>query len=234
MPWNTPSSQPTSWACAIRSSASTGVSPSLNGSVSRSSSSRSSGARPSSSSLIEAGVDLPQPVAAGVVQRRGPDLLEQLLDHRADPHDLGRLLDHVADVELPAVVVRRLRHGQRADRLAVGTDDDDLLRAVRCRIPVHVMPPSCPLPAELPNGPGGEPVNRSAGAAVLRMGAPRAAGAADEGGSRCATSTASVPGRLAGARLTACGRAVPCGGYGGSSRVVRQFVVERRGRRQPT
>ena len=54
MPWNSPSSQPTSWAWAIRSSASDGVSPSLKGSVIRSSSSRSSGARPSSSSRIEA------------------------------------------------------------------------------------------------------------------------------------------------------------------------------------
>src|SRR4051812_40109654 len=53
MPWKTPSSQPTSWAWAIRSSASDGVSPSLNGSVIRSSSSRSSGARPCSSSRIE-------------------------------------------------------------------------------------------------------------------------------------------------------------------------------------
>src|SRR3712207_4024816 len=40
------------------------------------------------------GVDVAQPVAAGVVQRGGADLLEQLLDHRADPHDLRRLLDH--------------------------------------------------------------------------------------------------------------------------------------------
>src|SRR5674476_1218937 len=52
MPWNSPSSQPTSWACAIRSSASDGTS-SPNGRVMRSSSSISSGARPSSSSLIE-------------------------------------------------------------------------------------------------------------------------------------------------------------------------------------
>ncbi len=53
MPWNRPSSQPTSCACAIRSSASDGVLSSVNGSDSRSSSSRSSGARPSSSSRIE-------------------------------------------------------------------------------------------------------------------------------------------------------------------------------------
>ena len=53
MPWNRPSSQPTSWACAIRSSASLGGVSSPNGSESRSSSSRSSGARPSSSSAID-------------------------------------------------------------------------------------------------------------------------------------------------------------------------------------
>ncbi len=40
-------------------------------------------------------VDLAQPVAAGVVQRSGPHLLEQLLDHRADPHHLRGLLDEV-------------------------------------------------------------------------------------------------------------------------------------------
>src|SRR4029450_3354739 len=53
MPWNNPSSQPTSWACAIRSSASLGVVSSLNGSVRRSSSLASSGARPCLSSSIE-------------------------------------------------------------------------------------------------------------------------------------------------------------------------------------
>src|SRR6478609_5756310 len=54
MPWKRPSSQPTSCACAIRSSASDGVPSSVKGSESRSSSSTSSGARPASSSLIEA------------------------------------------------------------------------------------------------------------------------------------------------------------------------------------
>ena len=53
MPWKRPSSQPTSCACAIRSSDSLGVASSANGSESRSSSSTSSGARPSSSSLME-------------------------------------------------------------------------------------------------------------------------------------------------------------------------------------
>src|SRR4051794_12521548 len=52
MPWNRPSSQPTSWAWAIRSSDSVGGA-SSNGWISRSSSSSSSGASPSLSSLIE-------------------------------------------------------------------------------------------------------------------------------------------------------------------------------------
>ena len=38
-------------------------------------------------------VDLLEATAARVVELGGPDLLEQLLDHRADPHDLRRLLD---------------------------------------------------------------------------------------------------------------------------------------------
>ncbi len=53
IPWKSPSSQPTSWACAMRSSASLGVASSVKGRESRSSSSTSSGARPSSSSFTE-------------------------------------------------------------------------------------------------------------------------------------------------------------------------------------
>src|SRR6478752_7718622 len=52
-PWKTPSSQPTSCAWAIRSSPSEGITSSENGSDSRSSSSRNSGVRPVSSSLID-------------------------------------------------------------------------------------------------------------------------------------------------------------------------------------
>src|SRR6478735_3770690 len=52
MPWKSPSSQPTSWAWAIRSSASLG-SPSRKGRAIRSSSATSSGARPSLSSSME-------------------------------------------------------------------------------------------------------------------------------------------------------------------------------------
>ena len=149
MPWKTPSSQPTSWAWAMRSSASDGVSPSVNGRVIRSSSSRSSGARPCSSSRIDDGVDVAQPVAAGLVQRRRPDLLEQLLDHRADPHDLGRLLDHLADGEraVVAVVVLaasawRRPAARRAPRRRPAAD-------ARCRFPVQ----SCLHPAPCPEAP---------------------------------------------------------------------------------
>lgn len=41
------------------------------------------------------GVDLAQPVAAGVIQRRCAHFLEQLLDHGPDPHHLCRLLDQI-------------------------------------------------------------------------------------------------------------------------------------------
>jgi hypothetical protein len=39
-------------------------------------------------------VDRAQPGPSAFVERRRPDLFEQLLDHRADAHDLGRLLHH--------------------------------------------------------------------------------------------------------------------------------------------
>ena len=42
-------------------------------------------------------VDLAQPRPAGLVERRRADLFEQLLDHRADPHHLGRLLDLIGE-----------------------------------------------------------------------------------------------------------------------------------------
>ena len=40
-------------------------------------------------------VDLAQAGPAGVVERGVPDLVEQLLEHGADPHDLGRMLDRL-------------------------------------------------------------------------------------------------------------------------------------------
>src|ERR1700737_301785 len=77
MPWNSPSSQPTSWACAIRNSASDGTACSLNGSANRSSPSRSSGA----------------------------SRLEQLLDHRPDSHHLRGLFDQVGQRTLVRVIL---------------------------------------------------------------------------------------------------------------------------------
>ena len=60
--------------------------------------------------LLDRGlVDLPQPLAAGVVERCGPHLVEQLLHHRADPHDLGRLVDRLS-------LGRRLRRDDLALR----------------------------------------------------------------------------------------------------------------------
>ena len=40
-------------------------------------------------------VDVPEPLAAGLVERGRAHLVEQLLDHRADPHHLRRLLDRL-------------------------------------------------------------------------------------------------------------------------------------------
>ena len=43
------------------------------------------------------GVDLAQPGAAGIVEGSSAHLLEKLLDHRADAHHLGGLLDEIRD-----------------------------------------------------------------------------------------------------------------------------------------
>ena len=66
-------------------------------------------------------VDVAQPDPGGLVERRGAHLLEQLLDHRADPHDLRRLLDQLGDVarrrprsERDLVTRRRGRPSHRA------------------------------------------------------------------------------------------------------------------------
>ncbi len=62
-------------------------------------------------------MDLAHPVPAGVVQRGGLDLLQQLLDHAADPHHLGRLLDQAGRILARSVVGLH-----RADRSAVRPD----------------------------------------------------------------------------------------------------------------
>ena len=48
-----------------------------------------------------------QPGPAGLVERRAAHLLEQLLDHAADPHHLGRLLDQLDRVALVLLGLRR-------------------------------------------------------------------------------------------------------------------------------
>jgi hypothetical protein len=58
------------------------------------------------------GVDLAQPVAAGFVERCRAHFLEQLLDHGADAHHLGGLLDQVGQGALIRVVVAH-RHEAR-------------------------------------------------------------------------------------------------------------------------
>ncbi len=97
MPWNRPSSQPTSWALAMRSSAPLGAAVPANGWASRPSSSRRSGDRADDSSRDRRLVDLAEAVAAGLVELGVglAHLLEEVLDHRADAHDLGRLLDRL-------------------------------------------------------------------------------------------------------------------------------------------
>jgi hypothetical protein len=97
MPWNSPSSQPTSWAWAIRSSASLGRHLVV------------AKGRASARQLVAAGrataplelldrrlVDLGAAARGWLVERRLADLVEELLDHRADPHHLGRLSTLVA------------------------------------------------------------------------------------------------------------------------------------------
>ena len=70
--------------------------------------------------LDRALVDLAQPGPRGVVERGGAHLLEQLLDHRADPHHLRGLLDHVGRAAL--LVTRGCR---QHDLLAVTANEHD-------------------------------------------------------------------------------------------------------------
>ena len=127
MPWKTPSSQPTSWAWAIRSSASDGVSPSLNGRVIRSSSSRSSGARPCSSSRIDAAwmsrsrLRLASSSGAARTSSSSCLIMVPIRMTLAGCSTISLTLERGVGV----VVLRRQRH--RSDRPAVGPHDDDLL-----------------------------------------------------------------------------------------------------------
>ena len=151
----------------------------MNGRLSRCSSSRSSGARPSSSSLIEFSWISREPAAGGLVQRRRPHLLEQLLDHRADPHDLGGLLDHAADALLSSLVVlvgllapgpcrpgaRPARRPSPAARRLAAAREPPLPLAHALR---HCPTPSAPVP-------DGSPSRAPPAAACRRRRPPRAA-----------------------------------------------------------
>lgn len=68
------------------------------------------------------GVYLAQPVAAGVIQRRGAHFLEQLLDHGPDSHHLCRLLDQIGQGALVGIIVGD-RHHPRVD----AADDFDVV-----------------------------------------------------------------------------------------------------------
>ena len=70
-------------------------------------------------------MDLGQPLPPGLVERGGADLFEQLFDHAADPHHLGRLLDQrtrVLAVGPFAILLAGYLHG--AHRLPVRPDDN--------------------------------------------------------------------------------------------------------------
>src|SRR5690606_10755438 len=88
-------------------------------------------------------VDLLQPGAAGLVQGRRAHFLEQLLDHRADAHHLGRLFDQVTEVFaalLGLVALLRLPGG--AHRFAVLSDDEDV-RVAGVLVVVHASILAC-------------------------------------------------------------------------------------------
>ena len=59
-------------------------------------------------------VDLLHAHPAGGVEGRMAHLVEQLLDHRADPHDLGRLLDRVEHLRRRPICFARYDHLHRA------------------------------------------------------------------------------------------------------------------------
>ena len=87
--------------------------------------------------LDRALVDLLQPGPALLVQRRRPDLLQQLPDHAADPHDLGRLLHHLRDRAL--VLAARPPAGHPIIGHAVGADHEDLRMLVRSHGSAHSL-----------------------------------------------------------------------------------------------
>jgi hypothetical protein len=81
-----------------------------------------------------AAVDLGQPKPPRLVQRRVTDLVEEVLDHRTDPHDLRGLLDKVGRVALLAALARvpfrpaaptAVSRHRRGHAHPIGRDDDD-------------------------------------------------------------------------------------------------------------
>ncbi len=79
-------------------------------------------------------MDLYQPRSTGFIQRRTAHLFEELLDHRADTHDLRGLLDEIGQRRLAVPAATGLRW-DCTDRLTVGTNHDDRGLCVigRCR-----------------------------------------------------------------------------------------------------
>ena len=77
-----------------------------------------------------------QPDPARLVQGSRADLLQQLLDHAADPHDLGRLLDHAPSPGSRASTSSP--PGAAAERHAVRAHDQDLRVLRRPFVPRHL------------------------------------------------------------------------------------------------
>ncbi len=87
--------------------------------------------RASLSSSIERRWISAEPHAAGLVEGCVAHLLEELLDHRADAHDLGRLLDQVGGVGRALLVLRVRGH----THAVLGDHDDALLLRLHVGIP---------------------------------------------------------------------------------------------------
>ena len=134
MPWKRPSSQPTSWACAMRSSESDGTRSSVNGSESRSSSSTSSGASPCSSSAIErrwmSRSRVREASSSGAVRTSSSSCLIMLPIRITFAGCSTRSATEPSERSSSS-----RRRGQEAERLTVGTDDHDALARRPAAVP---------------------------------------------------------------------------------------------------